>query len=265
MFTQGLEDQLLSVVVKTERPDVEELRESLVSETSENKKLLQQLEDSLLYEIVSNKGNMLDNDDLVATLENTKTSAVQVMEKLRLGAITSADINKLRNTYRPAATRGAILFFVLANMSAVNFMYQYSLTSYLEVFIHSLKKATPSQDLHERLENIINFLTKNVYNYGCTGIFEKHKILLSFQICIKLEESRGNVIQAQLDFFIKGNISVEKSQRSNPVEWLHETGWEDLLKLANDFDDFKELPDQLQFKSEDWENVSLFRLSFINR
>ncbi|KAJ8934457.1 hypothetical protein NQ314_013332 [Rhamnusium bicolor] len=44
----GLEDQLLSVVVRNERPDLEEQREHLIAETSENKNLLQQLEDSLL-------------------------------------------------------------------------------------------------------------------------------------------------------------------------------------------------------------------------
>jgi dynein heavy chain, axonemal len=33
----GLEDQLLSVVVRSERPDLEEQRESLIAETSANK------------------------------------------------------------------------------------------------------------------------------------------------------------------------------------------------------------------------------------
>lgn len=79
------------------------------------------------------------------------------------------DIDKLRDGYRPAAKRGAILFFVLAEMAVVNSMYQYSLASYLEVFDFSLRKSLSDSILSERLKNIMNTLTHNVYNYGCTG------------------------------------------------------------------------------------------------
>ncbi|KAF3425259.1 hypothetical protein E2986_13407 [Frieseomelitta varia] len=250
----GLEDQLLSVVVRTERPDVEEQRESLIAETSENKNLLQQLEDSLLLEIATNEGNMLDNIELIETLESTKASAADVQRKLYLAEVTAADVNKLRDGYRPVANRGAILFFVLADMSMVNPMYQYSLSSYVEVFVYSLKKAIPDPTLSRRLKNIIPMLTKNVYDYGCTGIFERHKLLFSFQICTKLEESTGNVSQQQLDFFVKGSVTLEKAARVNPTEWLPATGWTDLLKLSSDFpDDFGNVADELSSHAAEWQ------------
>lgn len=121
------------MVVGSERADIEEQREALISETSGLKALLQQLEDSLLREISSNQGNMLDNIDLIETLENAKTSAHEVSSKLAAAMLTAKQINRLREDYRAAAKRGAVLFFVLADMSLVNSMYQYSLGSYLEV------------------------------------------------------------------------------------------------------------------------------------
>lgn len=124
---------------------------------------------------------------------------------MKLGAKTSKDIERLRDGYRPAAKRGAILFFVLADLSTVNTMYQYSLSSYLDVFEYSLRKAIADANLEKRLSNIMHTLTMNVYNYGCIGIFEKHKLLFSFQITIKLEQDRKNVTQEELDFFIKVN------------------------------------------------------------
>jgi dynein heavy chain, axonemal len=57
----------------------------------------------------------------------------QVMEKLALAEATTKDIEKLRDGYRPVAKRGSILFFVLSDMAGVNTMYQYSLSSYLDV------------------------------------------------------------------------------------------------------------------------------------
>jgi len=55
-FTKFFSDQLLSVIVKFERKELEEQRERLIQETSENKKLLKDLEDSLLRELATSKG-----------------------------------------------------------------------------------------------------------------------------------------------------------------------------------------------------------------
>ncbi|KAH8257767.1 hypothetical protein KR038_000855 [Drosophila bunnanda] len=249
----GLEDQLLSVVVGTERPDLEAQRESLIAQTSENKQLLQQLEDSLLRELATSTGNMLDNTELIETLENTKTKAAVVMEQLKLAADTAADIEVLRNGYRPAAKRGAVLFFALSDMATVNSMYQYALAAYLDVFVYSLRKAVPDASLNKRLNNIIKTLTENVYCYGCTGIFERHKLLFSFQIATKLAQRDGVLLQSELDFFIKGNIALTKSERSNPCKWLPEKSWEDLLKLAFDFPEtFGTLPDHFGRFLAEW-------------
>ena len=45
---------------------------------SENKRLLKDLEDTLLRELATSTGNMLDNAELVQTLEDTKTKAIDV-------------------------------------------------------------------------------------------------------------------------------------------------------------------------------------------
>ena len=52
---------------------------------------------------------------------------------MKQAEVTSKEIEAVRDGYRPAARRGAVLFFVLSEMAAINSMYQYSLNSYLEV------------------------------------------------------------------------------------------------------------------------------------
>ncbi|CAF3538826.1 unnamed protein product [Rotaria sordida] len=249
---KGLEDQLLAVIVKNERRELEEQRERLIQEMSINKKLLKDLEDALLRELANSTGNMLDNVELISTLDETKSKADEVNEKLRLASKTSKDIEKLRDGYRPAAKRGAILFFVLSEMSLINTMYQYSLTSYLDVFEFSLRKSIPDPNLERRLKNIMNTLTLNVYNYGCTGIFEKHKLLFSFDITIKLEQDRGNLTQDELDFFIKGNLSLEKSKRKKPFLWIQDQTWEDCVRLSRDFNQFATLLDDIEHNEHVW-------------
>lgn len=58
---------------------------------------------------------------------------------------------------------------MLSEMALVNAMYQYSLIAFLEVFGLSLKKSLPDSILMKRLRNIMDTLTFNIYNYGCTG------------------------------------------------------------------------------------------------
>ncbi|KAG5844641.1 hypothetical protein ANANG_G00164650 [Anguilla anguilla] len=237
------------------RKELEEQRERLIQETSENKKLLKDLEDSLLRELATSTGNMLDNVELVHTLEETKSKASEVFEKLKLAENTSVDIDKLRDGYRPAAKRGAILFFVLAEMALVNAMYQYSLASYLEVFDLSLRKSLPDSVLSKRLKNIMDTLTYNVYNYGCTGLFERHKLLFSFNMTIKMEQPEGRAPQEELEFFLKGNLSLEKSARKKPFAWLPDQGWEDIIRLAELFpDEFGTLPDDMEKNPDEWKS-----------
>lgn len=251
---KGLEDQLLSVLVAYERHELEEQREHLIQETSENKNLLKDLEDSLLRELATSTGNMLDNVDLVHTLEETKSKAMEVSEKLKLAEKTALDIDRLRDGYRPAARRGAILFFVLSEMALVNAMYQYSLNAFLEVFGFSLKKSLPDSILMKRLRNIMDTLTFNIYNYGCTGLFESHKLLFSFNMTIKIEQAEGRVPQEELEFFLKGNISLEKSKRKKPCAWLSDQGWEDIILLSEMFpDNFKHLPDDVEKHPSVWQ------------
>uniref|UniRef100_A0A803TD88 Dynein axonemal heavy chain 10 n=1 Tax=Anolis carolinensis TaxID=28377 RepID=A0A803TD88_ANOCA len=252
---KGLEDQLLSVIVGFERRELEEQREHLIQETSENKNLLKDLEDSLLRELATSTGNMLDNVDLVHTLEETKAKATEVSEKLKLAEKTAIDIDKLRDGYRPAAKRGAILFFVLSEMALVNTMYQYSLAAFLDVFGLSLRKSMPDTILAKRLRHIMDTLTFNVYNYGCTGLFERHKLLYSFTMTIKIEQADYRIPQDELDFFLKGNISLEKSARKKPCLWISDQGWEDVIRIAELFpEQFGSLPDDVENNPDDWKN-----------
>lgn len=46
--------------------------------SSDNKRLLKDLEDTLLRELATSQGNMLDNVELLQTLEDTKSKAVEV-------------------------------------------------------------------------------------------------------------------------------------------------------------------------------------------
>ena len=84
----------------------------LVEDVNANKKLLKTLEDDLLYRLANSTGNLLDDVELIEVLQNTKTTGIEVQEKLVNAAETDKRINVAREEYRPVATRGALLYFL---------------------------------------------------------------------------------------------------------------------------------------------------------
>ncbi|KAJ3039942.1 Dynein heavy chain 10, axonemal [Rhizophlyctis rosea] len=249
---KGLSDQLLNVVVGHERKELEEMRERLILEMSQNKSLLKDLEDTLLRELASSTGLMLDNVELIRTLEETKSKATEIGQKLVLANQTSAEVEVSRDGYRPVAKCGAVLFFVLAELSTINPMYEYSLAAFLEVFSLSLHRSKPDAILNKRLAKIIDTLKYAVYNYACTGLFEKHKLMFSFQMTVKLMEAEGQIDAGELNFFLKGDISLEQPSTSKPFPWLTDQGWKDLLRLSTLNPNFSMLPQHLQSNEGEW-------------
>lgn len=248
----GLANQLLNVVVAHERQDLEESYAALVSDMSENAQLIVSLEDTLLKELSSSQGNILDNEELIQTLENTKSKAEEIKIKLEKAAFTKEEIGEARSVYKPVAKRGSILYFAESGLSAIMSMYEISLDSFLGVFNAALDDAKKDVVLDSRINNMVIAVTRNIYDYTCTGIFERHKLMFSFQMTCMILDGDGNLNRTELDFFLKGDVSLDLPGKSKPAPWLSNQGWKDLLYLASMGDLYASLLDHFESEVVDW-------------
>ena len=96
------------------------------------------LEDDLLYRLANSTGNLLDDTQLIEVLGVTKATAGEVKEKLQNAAEANERISVAREEYRPVATRGSLLYFLVVDMAAINNMYMVSLQQFLELFDFSI-------------------------------------------------------------------------------------------------------------------------------
>jgi dynein heavy chain len=96
---------------------------------------LKELEDELLYKLANAKGDILDDIALIENLEYSKKISVEIAEKVEIAKVTEAKINETSELYRPAASRGALIYFLLTDLSKIHSFYKFSLESYL-VVIH---------------------------------------------------------------------------------------------------------------------------------
>jgi len=249
----GLAAQLLNVVVKHERPDLEEQRENLVTELSENKSLLKKCEDTLLRELAYATGNLLENEELVLTLEKTKATAVEIAAKIEIANQTAKDIATTREGYNPIAIRGSVLYFSMAGLSVLNIMYEYALSAFLQVFHLSLERSKKDSSIDSRVMNVIDHLTLSVYNYTCTGLFERHKLLFSFQMTCMILRQAGELNLDLFDFFIKGNTSIEKAS-APPYPWISEAGWHDLNRLMTLDETLASVEEDIKSDPKQWQD-----------
>ena len=75
----GLEDQLLAMVVKVEKPDLEQTKEDLVTQQNEFMITLAGLESSLLQSLSdADPATILQNLALIEQLETTKKTAMTI-------------------------------------------------------------------------------------------------------------------------------------------------------------------------------------------
>lgn len=95
------------------------------------------------------------------------------------------------------------------------------------------------------------------------GLFERDKLLFSFQMTIKIMEADGKLKQEELDFFLKGNIALEKSSRQKPFPWIPDQGWEDIIRLYSVTPDvFGSLADDIERNESSWKEVLLVVIFF---
>ena len=166
---KGLEDQLLGRVIRMEKSDLETERLRLVEDVLEHKSTMKELEDNLLEKLNSVEGSLVEDEELIHVLQETKGTAEEVSKKLVVASETEAKINTAREEYRPVATRGSILYFLIVELSKVNDMYQTSLRQFLVLFDGSIQKSKPTHIIEKRINNILEYLTKLVWRYTLRG------------------------------------------------------------------------------------------------
>ncbi|KAI9101992.1 dynein heavy chain and region D6 of dynein motor-domain-containing protein [Phlyctochytrium arcticum] len=230
---KGLEDQLLGTVVRREKPELEEQKNTLVVNVAAAKKKLADLEDEILHLLSTAQGSLLDDEKLVLTLQSSKSIAEQVTQQLVVSEQTEKRIDAAREGYRSCAQRASILYFVLNDLATVDPMYQFSLDAYTELFDRSISKSKKSEDLAERTANLNDFHTYAVYKNTCRGLFESHKLLFAFQMTVKIMEAAGKLVKEEYDFFLRGGQVLDRDkQLPNPFsEWITEAAWDNITEL----------------------------------
>ena len=252
----GLEEQLLAFVVNREKNDLELKKQELVKTQNEFKMQLDKLEESLLNSLsLADAATILENKELIENLDNTKKTAIEINQKTQLAKITEAEINKSREIYRPVASEGAMLYFLIISLNIIDHMYQYSLESFYTFYQIAIERTLVQDDT--RVEELRKIIRITIYQWVSRGLFERHKLIFLTLITFRLMQKKVIDIAyepAQMDFLIK---CIGKPGNENPLEWLPTTAWDSIQGLIQ-LEEFKSFAANMEkdapVRFKDWYN-----------
>ena len=148
----GLEDQLLAMVVRVEKPDLEQTKEELVNRQNGFQIQLAELESKLLRNLSDADPNtILQNIALIESLEVTKTTSMEIQRQQIEATKTETLINISREVYRRVSAEGAMLYLLLITLNIITHMYQYSLESFTTFFFKAIEKTEQFDDDEQRV------------------------------------------------------------------------------------------------------------------
>ncbi|XP_055373637.1 dynein beta chain, ciliary [Condylostylus longicornis] len=248
----GLEDQLLAEVVKAERADLESLRTKLTQQQNQNKITLKILEEDLLKRLAAAGDNVLEDVSLVTNLEKTKRTVEEIGIKVAEAKITTSQIDSAREIYRPAACRASIIYFVMNELFKINAIYQFSLKSFTIVFLNAIKNAPESDNVKERVSNLVDTLTFFSYMYTSRALFEADKLIFLTQMIFQIQLHSKEIEQSELDFLLRYPYNPNVISEIN---FLNNVQWGGIKALSSYCDSFKGLDKDLEAAPKRWQKI----------
>lgn len=228
----GLQDQLLGIVAAEEKPELEEKKNKLIIESATNKKQLKEIEDKILEVLSKSEGNILEDETAINILSSSKELSEEISEKQKVASATEMQIDSTRVGYKPVAVHSAVVFFCISDLANIEPMYQYSLTWFINLYVQSIAKSKKSEDLEERIKNIIEHFTTSIYNNVCRSLFEKDKLLFSLLLTVGIMKGRGQIDDEVWRFLLTGGVALDNPHPNPAPDWLSDKSWAEFVRAS---------------------------------
>eukprot|EP00063_Salmo_salar_P092130 XP_014066965.1 PREDICTED: dynein heavy chain 14, axonemal isoform X3 [Salmo salar] len=234
-----LQEQLLSSAVSLHQAELELHHNQLLHTITADLFSLHELENRSLLLLQDTQGHILDDQDLVDNLNKSKVTSNEISVRVETAKDKEKEIDEVRKKYLPIANRGADLYFVLADLTQINYMYQFSLDWFNDMYVKALQVATEGQewptldvsmpvtgtlrpagakslrravvvpgtcapnmgDFNLRLLKMMNAITESIYKEVSLALFVDHQVVFSFLMCCNImKTNKHNMIVGSTEF-----------------------------------------------------------------
>ena len=243
----GLEEQMLVDVVKLQNPELETQRDQLVLNIAQDKSMLEQTQDHILELMAESSGYVLDNLSLISALEKSKVTYNTINKRVKTSSEVQKQITQSRQVYLELAHRGAVLYFVVNDLSRIDPMYQYSFWYIKTLFVSAIEQSSQVE-----IPQLVEVVTDSVYQNVCRSLFEAHKLLFGFLITIGIKKHSGSLEEKTWEFFIRGPGVLEDLPES--PDFLSSSQWQFACSVSSSLPELKDLCSDIESNPQSWSN-----------
>ena len=204
----SLQNQILDMILKSERPEVNKAKEDLVKAQREFKIQLRQLEEDLLTALNS-EGNLLENDKVMSQLEEIKKKSHDISIEVSKSEDVMKDLETTMNEYAPIATKSSRIFFALDTLEIIHYLYRYSLSFFMDVLNYIINSKELSEieknNYTERQDKILKMLFIEIYHRVGYSLLNKDKLILAMRLA---QISLGDKFKNEINLLLKINSNI---------------------------------------------------------
>ena len=129
----SLQSQSMSLILKTESPQVDEQRTNVLKLQSEQLVRLRELEEQMLNKISAVEGSILDNDMVVEGMEILMKEGVQVETQISKSADVMKQVQVVVGKFEPLVILCGKMFVLMQSLRVINFLYEFSAKSFMKI------------------------------------------------------------------------------------------------------------------------------------
>ena len=218
----SLQTQSLNEVLKSERPDVDERRSNLVKMQGEFNVHLRALEKRLLQALNESRGNILDDDVVIETLETLKKEAKEISRKMSETEGVMTEVENITLQYNTIARSCSAVFAVLEQLHHLNHFYQFSLQYFVDIFnsvLHDNPRLAAQKDHSARGDVILRDLFVCTYQRTSLSLLQKDRATLAMLLAQASPYQMDSGLMANiLDSAFEGNdISTDTARKDEAL------------------------------------------------
>jgi len=244
-------------VITHEIKEVEDKKELIVKNMYQQKEELEAFKNLFIKEIINCAEPLINNPHLSNELEDIKLKIDLCSTELKFSIESMTLIDQSIDIYKSVSQKGTLFYMSLYGLKDIDPLYQFSIESFIKLFLNSIDLAKKDLNVLNRISNIIDQLTNDVFEFSSISIYEKHNLLFLFQIACTLDKDAGHLLNSELIYFIKGNImNSENITIENPTTWLSNKCWQNVVDLSTSFENFSNLVKHICNNIAEWKEVN---------
>lgn len=204
----SLETQILSITLQKVKPDVEKSRLQLISSLNAYLAQLHNLEEELLTSLSDSSGKLLENDDIIESLETLKLESTEIDNKIAETSVVIETVESVRNTYSEVAKHSSTIYKFLSQLLQLNPLYAVSYQKFISIYESVLESR--KQDLE--IDKLIKCYYKEIYARIGPQLKNIHKVLLAIALAIEFYNLEiGSQVRDVFKLVLEGVLGQENN------------------------------------------------------